>query len=116
VINGSIALYVAITAAVVATTACVLSVLSYLRTLRQVTKLRSIASMQGELLEIRDYLLKVDNWAKRINLREVMRERKEDGRINAQGRVTSSARASISKDDLRKQAGIIAGRPAPHRE
>lgn len=80
-------------------------------------KLRSMTSMQGELVEIRDYLSKLDAWAKRINQREVMRDR----RASAKEPDESSTRAtgpagSANKDELRRRAGLVAGQPARHRE
>lgn len=77
-------------------------------------KVRSTTSMQGELHEIRDYMGKIDAWAKRINARETMRERRESEPA------ASSTRASIrsvsDKDELRRRAGLVAGKPARHGE
>jgi hypothetical protein len=88
--------------------ACAASVYAWWRSSTLASRLRSMSSMQGELLEIRDYLGKVDAWAKRINAREVMNERR--------GIAPEHSGQVASKDELRRRAGIIAGRPAPHRE
>jgi hypothetical protein len=117
--NTLLVLSVAIAAAGAAMIACVISVFACSRTLRAAAKLHSMTSMRGELIEIRDYVSKLDAWAKRINSREVMRERREEERSNGATPTRSSRRASgaeISKDELRRIAGIVPGRPAPHKE
>jgi hypothetical protein len=74
-----------------------------------VTRLRSMNSMQGELLEIRDYLTKLDAWSKRINSRLVMQDR----------RVSPTPMSPMTNGDLKQQlrerVGLVAGKPAPHR-
>jgi len=113
------ALSVAIGAALVATIASVISAFALRRISQLVTKERSMTSMRAELIEIRDYVSKIDAWAKRINAREVMSERRADERSNGVTPTRSSRRASSepeTKDDLRRRAGIVAGRPAPHTE
>lgn len=109
------ALYVAIAAAAVAMIACALSVFAWSRIFDQVSRLRSMTLLQGELLEIRDYVAKLDAWAKRINMREVMRERHDAG-IYSGKRAPSSLPATSSKDELRRRVGLVAGHAAPHQE
>ena len=112
-------LFVAILAATVATIASVVSVLSYFRTSQLVTRVRSTVSMQSELLEIRDYVGKLDAWSKRIAMRDAMRERRDAAQTNEPAPPRSSTRASggpISKDELRRIAGIVPGRPTQHTE
>jgi hypothetical protein len=114
-----VVLFVAIAAALLAMIASAISVVAWRGTSKAAAKLRSMTSMQGELIEIRDYLVKVDAWLKRISQREVMRERREDARSNEAGRGKFSLPASgatLTKDELRRRAGIVAGRPAPHSE
>lgn len=115
------ALYAAVLAALLAVIACALSAFFWSRTSALASQVRSMRSMQGELIEIRDYVSKIDAWAKRINMREVMRERHADGKYNGLTRPQSSARATssaipLTKDELRARAGIIPGRAAPHTE
>jgi hypothetical protein len=117
--STSFALFAAIGAALLATIACAISVFVYSKISKQATSLRSMISLQGELIEIRDFVSKIDAWAKRINSREVMRERHADGKYSGAKPTRSSGDASglpETKDDLRRRAGIIAGRPAPHTE
>jgi hypothetical protein len=114
------AAYVAILAALVATTAFAGCVIAWFRTSRLASKVRSTTYLQGELIEIRDYVSKIDAWAKRISQREVMRERRGDKSINAPAAQRSLAGFStsegMSKDELRRFAGLKAGLPAPHHE
>lgn len=109
-------LSVAIALALVAMIASAISVFACMRTLRAAAKLHSMTSLRGELIEIRDYVGKLDAWAKRINSREVMRERRDAERSNGETPTRSSKPVSgaVTKDDLRRMAGIIPGRPAPH--
>ena len=78
-----------------------------------------MTSMRAELIEIHDYVSKLDRWAKRINAREVMQERRDAERTNGQ-QPSKSSRArfgsAVTKDDLRRRAGIVAGRPVQHSE
>ena len=106
--------------AVVAAISCVLSVIAWRHCSEAVTKLRSTASLHAELTEMRDYVHKVDGWLKRINQREIMRERRGDaGRIGpAAGAGSEASRGPTNeshKDALRRRAGLTAGRPAQHR-
>ena len=94
---------------------CAASAYFWWRASREVTKVRSTISMQGELAEIRDYMAKMDRWAKRINAREVMQEHRDP---DSGQRKPSSARVSSigDKDELRRRAGLVAGQPARHHE
>lgn len=94
---------------------CVASAVFSLRASRAAQNLRSMISMQGELAEIRDYMGKMDRWAKRINAREVMQEQRDP---DSGQRKPSSARVSSigDKDELRRRAGLVAGQPARHHE
>jgi hypothetical protein len=116
--NTSIAQFVALAAALVAMIACAFSVSAAWRASRWASKLHSMTSFHAELLEIRDYVGKLDAWAKRINMREVQRERRGGESYNGAKPTASlkpvSSSAAESKDELRRRAGIIAGRPAPH--
>jgi hypothetical protein len=110
--------FAVIVLASVAMIACALSVFAAWRASSSASKLRSMTSLLAELHEIRDYVAKLDRWAKRINAREVMSERRGDGTFNGEKPTASSKRVSTSaaesKDELRRRAGIVAGRPAPH--
>lgn len=111
--------FVAVASAAIAVIACAVSVRSSLRASNWATQLRSMASLQGELLEIRDYMSKVDAWMKRINAREVMGERRKDaaGRTLPRGSADLPEPANESrKDKLRRRAGLIAGRAPAHRD
>lgn len=105
-------------AATVVTIGSAVSVIAWWRTSVSVSRLRSMISLRAELIEIRDYVSKIDAWAKRINAREVMQERREDAKTNG-ATPTRSSRARSgpeTKDDLRRRAGIVAGRPVQHSE
>ncbi|HEY3496422.1 MAG TPA: hypothetical protein VGK73_17100 [Polyangiaceae bacterium] len=92
--------------------ASVVSVIAAWSASRSAKKLRSTISMQGELHEMRDYLAKLDAWAKRINSRETMKARRA-----AEREESSTPVSSVSdKDELRRRAGLRAGEPARHRE
>jgi uncharacterized protein (DUF934 family) len=79
-------------------------------------KLRSMTSLQGELVEIRDYLSKVDAWMKRNHQREVMRDRRASANEQNESSKAASGPAETNKDELRRRAGLVAGQPARHRE
>lgn len=114
-----LAWFVAAASALIAVIACAVSVRCSLRASNWATQLRSTALLQGELLEIRDYMAKVDAWMKRINAREVMGERRKDaaGRTLPRGSDDSPEPANESrKDKLRRRAGLIAGRAPAHRD
>jgi biopolymer transport protein ExbB/TolQ len=117
--NSQSVQFAVIVLATVAMIACALSVFAAWRASQWASQLRSMTSLLAELHEIRDYVAKLDKWAKRINLREVQRERNEDGTYSVGKPNGSSKRVSLSaaesKDELRRRAGITAGRPAPHR-
>lgn len=92
--------------------ACVLAAFFSYRAWREARKVRSMTSLQGELVEIRDYLSKVDAWAKRISQRDTMRDRRAAEREGSSTPVSSVS----DKDELRRRAGLVAGQPARHRE
>jgi hypothetical protein len=92
--------------------ACVLAAFFSYRASAAARKVRSMTSLQGELVEIRDYLSKLDAWAKRISQRDTMRERRAAERDESSTRVSSVS----DKDELRRRAGLRAGQPARHRE
>lgn len=105
-------LYAVVCLALIAGFFCVASAVFSSRASQAATKLRSTISMQDELNEIRDYMAKMDRWAKRINAREVMTERRA-----AAGDAPKRSLASVSigdKDELRRRAGLVAGQPARH--
>lgn len=109
----------ALASALIAIIACVLCVRCLSRASNWETRLRSTASLHGELVEIRDYMSKVDAWLKRINTREVMNERRKDagGRTLPRGFGDSPGPANESrKDALRRRAGLTAGRAPLHRD
>lgn len=60
-----------------------------------------------ELSELRDACEKGNALLKKISQRETMRDRREAGN-------GASAAHVSDKDELRRRAGLIAGRPAPH--
>jgi hypothetical protein len=97
---------------------CVLSAFFAWRALTAASRLRSMISMQGELAEIRDYMAKIDRWAKRINARDVMQENRdpETGKRTASQRGSSISVSGIhDKDELRRRAGLVAGQSPRHR-
>ena len=80
-------------------------------------KVRSMISLQGELVEIRDYLSKLDAWAKRINQRDTMRDRRASAKEHDESSTPASGSSPTAiKDELRRRAGLVAGQPARHRE
>jgi len=104
--------YVASAAALLAVICCAFSAFALWKASDMVTKLRSTNSMLGELHEIRDYLQKIDAWSKRINSRLTMQDRRESRETSEMSPATDPVTA---KDQLRRIAGIVPGRPAPHR-
>jgi len=105
--------FAVLAAAGVAMIACVLSVFAWWRSSVAASQLRSMRSLQGELNEIRDYLGKIDAWAKRINARDVMNERRESSA--PQPRARTAPGAPPDKEELRRIAGILPGHPVQHR-
>lgn len=107
--------FVAILSAIMATIACAGSAFAWWKSSELARGMRSTSSALAELLEIRDYMAKLDAWSKRINGRLVNQERRS---TESQRQSTDSAMPSamLTKDDLRRRAGMIAGKPAPHRE
>jgi ABC-type multidrug transport system fused ATPase/permease subunit len=63
------------------------------------------ASSLAELAELRDAIDKGNELLKRVNQREVMRARRE-----------TPINPHASKDELRRAAGLVAGKPAPHKQ
>ena len=66
---------------------------------------RLTPSKVAELAEFKDAIEKADALLARINQREVMRARRADAAPVSQ---------LSDKDELRRRAGLVAGRPAPH--
>lgn len=71
---------------------------------RLATTEHSTVSTLAELAEVRDAIDKGNELLKRVNQREVMRARR-NGALDF----------GATKDDLRRAAGLVAGKPAPHR-
>ena len=105
---------VAVFCAVLASVFCAISAFGAWLTWKWATKTRSIISMQGELAEIRDYMAKLDRWAKRINARETMAERRSAAPSDEPRKSLRSVSTSNDKDELRRRAGLVAGQPARH--
>lgn len=66
---------------------------------------RLTPSRLAELAAVNDAIQKGNDLLKRVNSREVMRARRTNGDHDP----------NETKDDLRRRAGLVAGRPAPHR-
>jgi hypothetical protein len=66
---------------------------------------RLTPSKLAELAEFKDAIEKADALLVRISQREVMRQRREQN---------TSTDTTSDKDALRRRAGIVPGRPAPH--
>lgn len=102
------AVWIALGACALAVLACVLTVRAYFWTSREVRKLRSIHSMQGELVEMHDALTKVTLVVKRIASRQTMQDRRAvQPELDLQS-VTDKA-------ELRRRIGLVPGKPAPHK-
>lgn len=71
-----------------------------------------MTSLQGELIEIRDYMGKLDAWSKRINSRLAV----QNSRDATAPRSSAPVAGESLKDELRRKAGLLPGKPAPHRE
>lgn len=65
---------------------------------------RLTPSMLAELADVKDAIEKGNALLKKVNSREVMRARRENGEIDG----------VVTKEELRRRAGLIAGKPAPH--
>jgi hypothetical protein len=74
----------------------------------------STHSLRAEMIEIRDFVTKLDAWGKRINQRLIMAERRETAPDRDEPPPANDV-ASL-KARLRQQAGLVPGKPAPHRE
>jgi uncharacterized protein (DUF934 family) len=105
--------FVAVASTVITLIACALAVFSSYRSWSEAKKVRSMTSLQGELVEIRDYMSKVDAWMKRINQRETMTARRAAERDDSSTPVSGTAN---DKDALRRRAGLRAGETPRHRE
>lgn len=70
----------------------------------KVSRMHSTASTHVELAEMRDAIGKAEELLKKVNQREVMRARRSGNGIDA----------AATKDELRRAAGLVAGKPAPH--
>ena len=66
---------------------------------------RLTPSKLAELADVQDAIAKGNALLKRVNSREVMRARRENGELDL----------PVTKEELRRRAGIVAGKPAPHR-
>lgn len=79
-------------------------------------RLRSTSSVLGEIHELRDYVSKIDAWAKRINAREIMNERRNP----TTGQRAPNIAAGLPTDpfelkrELRRRAGIVPGQAPRH--
>lgn len=108
-----VAQFVGVASALLALLACVTAAFFASKASRVASSLRSMNSLQGELIEIRDHLDKVNRWAKRLNARETMTEhRATHGRPPKQSSIDVSG--VTDKDELRRRAGLVAGQPARH--
>lgn len=67
---------------------------------------RLTPSKLAELADVRDAIDKGNALLKRVNSREVMRARRDDA--------LAAVDTGNTKDDLRRRAGLVAGKPAPH--
>ena len=107
---------VAVACALITSVSCVICVFAAWWSSKWAGKLRSTASTLAELSEIRDYMGKLDNWAKRINARDKMQERRSDMSDGATAEPRKSSRpvSTNDKDELRRRAGLVAGQPARH--
>lgn len=99
-----------------ALSACVISVQTRTDLSAAVARLSSsVSSMERaerltpsqlvELNQLNDACAKANDLLKRINQREVMRDRRAAVVVDL---------PTGSKDELRRRAGLVAGRPAPH--
>jgi Flp pilus assembly protein TadB len=102
--------------ALVAAISCVLAAVFAWRASNSAKKLRSMISLQGELAEIRDYMAKIDAWCKRINSRETMTARRSAEASEREPQRSLRLASSNDKDELRRRAGLVAGKPVRHRE
>lgn len=116
----ALAASVALGAAVLSLVCCAGSAWAWWSASKEAKKLRSMTSMQGELHEIRDFVSKIDAWAKRINARDVRRaEIEEFGataglRARTQPATSGPESPAELKARLRREAGIVPGKPVRH--
>lgn len=102
---------------VISVVACALTAFFSWRASQLATAIRSTRSLQGELIEIRDYMAKLDAWARRINSRDAMRAHREQKQLSVNGTDGSGdspATGATFKEQLRRKAGLRAGMPAAH--
>jgi hypothetical protein len=105
------AVWIASTAAALALLACVLTVRIWFLASREVRKLRSIASLSGELAEISAAVTGLAGTVKRLSGRQAVwdhRARKSDA-------AEVDLQAVTDKNELRRRVGLVAGKPAPHK-
>ena len=112
----NIALSAVVCLALLACVASAIAVRSAWHCSQSAKKLRSTASTLAELAEIRDYMGKLDQWAKRINSREAMRDSRARQAEEHSTPSSTPASSNESKDELRRRARLIAGQPANHGE
>lgn len=89
---------------------CSAMIASALETISAVEKSERLTpSRLAELSEFREAIQRAEELLVKVNRREIARAkpRAEDGTY-------VNRNATLSKDDLRARAGLIAGRPAPH--
>jgi len=109
------AVYAVLCLALLAGVFCALSALFMSRSLQAAHRMRSTASTLAELSEIRDYMGKIDAWAKRINAREAnteSRARRADGTLLPKS--SGDVSTLTDKDEIRRRIGLVAGRVAQH--
>lgn len=103
--------YAQFVATALALLACAISVFAAWKASSLASKLRSMTSLQGELIEIRDYCSKIDAWSKRLNARLTMQERRSGGDTPLENLDPAALKAR-----LRRIAGIVPGRAVKHGE
>lgn len=77
-------------------------------------KRHSTTSVRVELDAMHDAIEKHSLLLKRVNARSVMAERRAANGHDASGSESSDVAGLSHKDQLRKRAGLIAGKPANH--
>lgn len=96
---------IALVASVLAVLACVLSVRASRSASRTASEMRSMLSMQGELAEMHEVLAKLAVTVKRIAGRQAVTDHRER---------KGEQREATTKEELRRQLGLVPGKPAPH--
>lgn len=100
---------IAVVATVCCIVACAMTVSLWRAVHSEAQKLRGMHSLAADLAELQDSVGKLSVLHKRINSRQVMQERRD--RADS----PESVEHLTLKDRLRLQAGLTAGRPAPHK-